>query len=212
MSYYTDTTEFDRLKIILTQCEDILNERQSGTLNNDRMHTTHVLDPADTSSTHYDEEENFNCFFKICEHMVQSPSTSTIVSCVNQKFNNVVQSPSTPTGFGGNKTCSVVVQHSPAVIQVGNGQRRFSVITDTENHIKRFNLMGRRILFKMLDPPEHENPIIWFKNSMTDLFDYMTSTIPSSEYVGMILRTPRMESGPAWISFRRADQLHIDVV
>ncbi|XP_031342123.1 uncharacterized protein LOC116170010 [Photinus pyralis] len=101
----------------------------------------------------------------------------------------------------------------PSPPQVGRGvPHRFSVLSEGERYIKKFNLTAQQLMIKFNNAEANEAPLEWLKKSLTALINYVTKRHSGSDRIGMMLTNSEFPDNPLGFSFRRVDQLNADVM
>ena len=89
---------------------------------------------------------------------------------------------------------------------------KFLILKDSVKTIKRFNLQGRRIEFKLKSLPDNVEPVRWIKNALTDVILYATSNLSPQDQVGFNFCSKNLERGEGWINFKPAEDVDVDDV
>ncbi|KAB0804626.1 hypothetical protein PPYR_01596 [Photinus pyralis] len=122
--------------------------------------------------------------------------TAPIVPCVN----NLNSEPSTSA-------------LQPLSDQVGRGvPQRFSVLSEGERLIKKFNLTAQQLMIKFNNAESNEAPLEWLKKSLAALINYVTKRRSVSDRIGLMLTNSEFPDNPLGFSFRRVDQLNANVM
>lgn len=85
---------------------------------------------------------------------------------------------------------------------------RFEIISECNTKVRKFNLIGRKICFKIKSLPNNENPLSWVKESVSDVIKYLKSNIDEEAFVGLTFSSNQFkEKKPGYLSFRRLKNL-----
>jgi len=77
----------------------------------------------------------------------------------------------------------------------------------------KFNATGRRLLIKFGPPSKEYDPVVYIKERITALTNYLIDDMRDRNLVGLRIRnTENVQDKLLGISFRRRDQLKSDVV
>lgn len=87
---------------------------------------------------------------------------------------------------------------------------KFIVVKDTLKKVKRFNVVGRTVEFKIKPVPSDENPEKWIKDAVGQALSHATQQLDPQDYVGVNLCSKDFKKGDAWVSFRTANQLSVE--
>ena len=72
---------------------------------------------------------------------------------------------------------------------------KFLILKDNVKTIKRFNLQGRKLEFKLKSIPDNAEPIQWVKNALTDVILYVTRNLKPNDQVGFSFCSKHLERG-----------------
>lgn len=88
---------------------------------------------------------------------------------------------------------------------------KFQITKDYTTRVKRFNISGRRIEFKINSPPENKEPISWIKSSIEDIVKYAMQEINPSDQVGITFcgESFKDRGGPGWMNFKTASTVKV---
>lgn len=109
-------------------------------------------------------------------------------------------------------------QHSN-VVQIGNGSNQnqpqsFNLISETNQHIKKYNTDARTLTLQFRDINNEENLRDYLQELFDELLSYLSKGgIEPGDRVGLtILNNDRVDQRPIGISVRRWDQVSSDVI
>lgn len=84
----------------------------------------------------------------------------------------------------------------------------YKVLRETSRRFKKYNAEGRTILVQL-----DSASIYTIEDTLSNMIDYVLRDTADSDYVGIEIRnTVRIQDRPVWLSFRRRDQVHREVV
>ena len=83
---------------------------------------------------------------------------------------------------------------------------KFKIEKNITKKIKRFNLIGRTIEFKIKQIPIDVEPVGWVKDGVRDIIHYATRHLEPTDQVGFSFCSKRFEKGSGWVRFREASK------
>jgi G:T-mismatch repair DNA endonuclease (very short patch repair protein) len=87
------------------------------------------------------------------------------------------------------------------------------ILSETRKHYARFQTHGRHIVLRIHPCPDDEDPFTYFKDSMEEILEISLLNVEASDMVGIqILNTVNSVDKPIGLSFRRKDQISLDVI
>ena len=91
--------------------------------------------------------------------------------------------------------------------------RKYDVHTEKNSLIKKFNLMGKIIEFKIKPVPQNEDSMSWFKDGVNELIEDSVKNLKPNDQVGITFCSKDfLEKSPGWLAFRRVDDLKFEDV
>ncbi|KAK5648726.1 hypothetical protein RI129_003618 [Pyrocoelia pectoralis] len=78
--------------------------------------------------------------------------------------------------------------------------------------IKKFNTTCKSLRFTFNDETCKDNPLAWLQSAFEELHAYIVKDATPSDRIGVTLRNPNFPDKPVGISFRRVDQLSVEVI
>ena len=90
---------------------------------------------------------------------------------------------------------------------------RFTVVQESENFVRRFQIVGRSIVLRVNNPPDEcDNPMFWIELAMRDIHAYVISLVPDDDtvLVGVAIRSEHFLHGTAGLSFRPPENFYYD--
>jgi hypothetical protein len=87
------------------------------------------------------------------------------------------------------------------------------ILNETRKYYARFQTHGRHIVLKIHPSSEDENPIAYFRECMEEILKISLLNVEANDMVGMLKKnTVNSVDKPIGISFRRRDQISVDVI
>jgi hypothetical protein len=84
----------------------------------------------------------------------------------------------------------------------------FEVEAEITRRYTRFNAMGTQLTVRLSAPPDDEDPVTHFQDSMDDMLAYALRNCSDADMVGITIQNEvNQNDRPIGISFRRKDQL-----
>lgn len=89
---------------------------------------------------------------------------------------------------------------------------KFILIKDIVKKVKRFNLIGRTLEFKIKPVPRGEEPVSWVKEAICQVIEEGTKDLAVGDKVGFTFCSKDFKRGDGWVHFRPAEEVtHDDV-
>ena len=89
---------------------------------------------------------------------------------------------------------------------------KFIIIKDTIKKVKKYNLIGRNLEFKLKSVPEGVEPVGWVRDAINQVVQKATNGLQPSDHVGFSFCSKEFNRGEGWIRFRPADQINYEDV
>ncbi|KAK5643501.1 hypothetical protein RI129_007346 [Pyrocoelia pectoralis] len=86
---------------------------------------------------------------------------------------------------------------------------KFLIVKDTTSKVRRFNLSGRSLDFKIKTVPEGAEPIQWVKDAIVQLVNKGTEGLAPHDMVGFSFCSKDFKNGEGWIRFQPASEITI---
>ena len=91
--------------------------------------------------------------------------------------------------------------------------RRFEMDGKITRKYRRFNAVGTQLTMRLLPPSDDRDSVSHFLTSVYDLFENSLQDASDKDMVGITIQNEINQSDiPGGISFRRKDQLSVDVI
>lgn len=84
---------------------------------------------------------------------------------------------------------------------------KVSVVNDYVKHVRRFNLRGRTVEFKLNDIPANAEPVAWIKDAIGEIISYSTKDLLPSDQVAFNFGCMDFARGDGWVRFRPASEV-----
>ena len=79
---------------------------------------------------------------------------------------------------------------------------RFIIAEEDQQYMRRFAVHGRTVSFNICELPVRENPVLWLEESIRDIYEYITSRVPTNTFIRVSIRSDRFTRRPGGLSFR----------
>jgi len=90
--------------------------------------------------------------------------------------------------------------------------RRFEIMDTNTRLYRRYNIVGRQIIVRLITPSENSNSVAYFLASVADRFKHLIRDVDDADMVGLTIQNQvNQNDKPIGISFRRKDQLSGEV-
>lgn len=89
---------------------------------------------------------------------------------------------------------------------------KFLVIKDLQRTVKRFNIKGKSVQFKIKPIPKDENPIVWIKDAVTQVINKVTEDVHADDKIGFSFCSKDFNKGGGWLNFQDADKVTFEEV
>ena len=89
---------------------------------------------------------------------------------------------------------------------------KYAITTESTKTVRRFNMEGRTVQFRINPVPENVEPIGWVKGAVEEIVTRTTSHLQPQDKVGITFCSSAFERGPGYIPFKNAAQLTMDDV
>lgn len=101
------------------------------------------------------------------------------------------------------------VDNDDTAAVAGVSESKMYIITKEQKRtIKKFNLVGNVVEFKLKDVPENQDALCWFKDGVNQLIEDALEGIEPNDYVGITFCSKDfLEKGPGFLTFRKASTL-----
>jgi hypothetical protein len=91
--------------------------------------------------------------------------------------------------------------------------RRFEVMDTKTRQYRLYNAVGRQTTVRLIPPSHNSDPISHFVVNVNDLFEHALRDVDDYDTVGITIQNQvNQNDNPIGISFRRKDQLCVDVI
>ncbi|KAJ8954630.1 hypothetical protein NQ317_002425, partial [Molorchus minor] len=89
---------------------------------------------------------------------------------------------------------------------------KFVIVKDTVKKVKRFNLAGRTLEFKIKPLPENEEPVGWIRDAINQVITKGTQGLKPGDRVAFSFCSKDFAKGDGWVRFRPVEEVtHDDV-
>lgn len=85
--------------------------------------------------------------------------------------------------------------------------QNIDIVKNCEKNVRRFNLRGRTIEFKIKPVPSDENAISWVKDAIKQAVCSVTEDVQPNDKIGFSLCAKNFEKGEVWINFQDAEKV-----
>ena len=89
---------------------------------------------------------------------------------------------------------------------------KFTITSEAVKTVRRFNLEGRTVQFRINSIPQDAEPVAWVKGAIQEIVAHATSHLQPNDKVGITFCSSAFERGPAYLAFKNASQLTMDDV
>lgn len=90
---------------------------------------------------------------------------------------------------------------------------KFVIEKDYNIYIKRFNVRGRKVEFKIAPIPKNAEPSSWIKTSVEDVIQHVLKGLQPNDQVGITFCGQSFnEKGAGWLNFRDVSTLKVEDV
>ena len=89
---------------------------------------------------------------------------------------------------------------------------KFIVTKDFLKKVRRFNLTGRTLEFKLKSVPEKVEPVGWVREAINQVIQKVTEGLQPSDRVGFSFCSKDFNRGEGWIRFRPAEEISYEDV
>ncbi|KAG5885994.1 hypothetical protein JTB14_025388 [Gonioctena quinquepunctata] len=89
---------------------------------------------------------------------------------------------------------------------------KYLIVKDTVRKIRKFNLSGRTLEFKLRPTPKGLDPLVWMKNSIKDVVSKVTQGTESTDQIGFTFCSKDFSRGEGWVQFRPASKVTFEDV
>ncbi|XP_031348773.1 uncharacterized protein LOC116174886 [Photinus pyralis] len=86
---------------------------------------------------------------------------------------------------------------------------KFLILKDNTRKVRRFNLSGRTLEFKLKPIPKDANPIHWTKEAITQIVHKGVEGLSPHDMVGFSFCSKDFKNGEGWLQFRTAGELSV---
>ena len=95
---------------------------------------------------------------------------------------------------------------------VENELPHVQVMEETEREYKRFKTNGRVLRARLRESPLDVNPIVWVKEGLQELLNYLLRDANPNDQIGLTIRNIDQPDKPFWMSFRPANNISMEVI
>jgi len=89
---------------------------------------------------------------------------------------------------------------------------KFIIIKDTIKKVRKYNLTGRNMEFKLKPVPKGAEPVSWIREGVNQVISKATDNLDPTDYVGFTFCSKEFSRGEGWIRFRPASQINYEDV
>lgn len=101
---------------------------------------------------------------------------------------------------------------SEKVDQFLREMEKFIITKDSVKKVKRFNLQGRTLEFKIKPIPEHKDTVEWVKSAINQVIERGTENLRAGDQVGFSFCSKDFTRGEGWIRFQPIEKVTFDHV
>lgn len=89
---------------------------------------------------------------------------------------------------------------------------KFIIVKDVLKKVRRFNLIGRELEFKIKPLPVNEEPVSWIRKAINQVIQRGTEDLQPRDQVSFSFCCKDLKRGEGWIRFRPAEEISYDDV
>ena len=89
---------------------------------------------------------------------------------------------------------------------------KYAITTESTKTVRRFNMEGRTIQFRINAIPQDAEPVGWVKGAIQEIVERATSQLQPQDKVGVTFCSSSFERGPGYMPFKSAANLKLDDV
>lgn len=86
----------------------------------------------------------------------------------------------------------------------------FIIIKDTVKKVRKYNLTGRILEFKIKNVPQGIEPVSWIREAIRQVIDTATKDLQPTDHVGFSFCSKEFSRGEGWIRFRPAKEINYE--
>ncbi|XP_031342339.1 uncharacterized protein LOC116170237 [Photinus pyralis] len=87
---------------------------------------------------------------------------------------------------------------------------KFLIVKDVTHKVRRFNLSGRTLEFKIKPVPKDTEPVHWVRNAISQLVNRSVEDLEPQDMVGFSFCSKDFKKGEGWLRFRQASEVTIN--